>query len=221
MLGLKLDFRVAKSPEILFIGAHCDDIEIGCGATAIQLCALYPKARVHWVVLSSEGSRAKEARAGAKAILRDAGDARVEVHRFRGAYFPAQYVELKNFFRRLQARTAPDLIFTHFRSDLHQDHRSVSELTWNTFRNHCILEYEIPKFDGDIGAPSVFVPASKALVARKVSLLMTTFKSQLTKQWFTPDTFRGVMRLRGIECDASSGYAEAFYGRKLVLSGQR
>lgn len=216
---LKLD--LVRDPDVPFrvlaLGAHCDDIEIGCGGTAIQLMNRYPAARVHWVVLSSGALRAKEARAGARAILRGRPNAEVRIQHFRESYFPAEFPAIKDWFEQLRRSVDPDLVFTHCREELHQDHRVVGELTWNTFRNHTILEYEIPKYDGGLGSPSVFVPLSKAAATRKVKLLMSTFRSQLTRDWFTPETFWALMRLRGIECHAPSGYAEAFYSRKLVL----
>lgn len=206
-----------RAPTILFIGAHCDDIEIGCGGTAIQVMRRYPDARVHWVVLSSGALRAKEARAGARGFLRARPNAQIHIQDFRESYFPAEFPAIKDWFEQLRRSVEPDLIFTHCREDLHQDHRVVGELTWNTFRNHTILEYEIPKYDGGLGSPSVFVPLPKDAATRKVKLLMSTFRSQLTRDWFTPDTFWALMRLRGIECHAPSGYAEAFHSRKLVL----
>lgn len=218
MLGLLPQWPAGRPPELLFIGAHCDDIEIGCGGTVIELLKSCPGANVTWVVLSSGEGRAREARAGAGALLRRAGKRRIVVADFRGAYFPSEFAALKDYFEVLKSECTPDLIFTHSRDDLHQDHRIAGELTWNTWRNHMILEYEIPKFDGGLGSPSVFVPLAASTVRRKVELLMSVFKTQAGRQWFTPSTFEGLMRLRGIECNAASGFAEAFYSRKLVLA---
>lgn len=201
----------------MFIGAHCDDIEIGCGGTVIELLRRYPDASVQWVVLSSEGERKQEAQRAARSLLRKVRDRTITIKEFRGSYFPSDAPAIKDCFEHLKSASKPDVIFTHFRDDLHQDHRIVGELAWNTFRDHLILEYEIPKYDGGLGSPSVFVPVSSAAMKRKVSLLMRVFKTQISKRWFTPDTFQGLMRLRGIECNAPSGYAEAFYSRKLVL----
>lgn len=217
MRGFQLALPRDHSPTLLFIGAHCDDIEIGCGGTAIQLMRQYPDAEVHWVVLSSGALRAKEARAGARGILRGRANAHVHIQDFRESYFPSELPVIKDYIEQLKRTVNPDVIFTHCREELHQDHRVVGELSWNTFRNHTILEYEIPKYDGGLGSPSVFVPLSKAAATRKVKLLMSTFRSQLGRDWFTPETFWALMRLRGIECHAPSGYAEAFYSRKLVL----
>jgi LmbE family N-acetylglucosaminyl deacetylase len=214
-LGLNLPGR--DTPVFLFIGAHCDDIEIGCGGSVIELLKSYPKARIHWVVLSSGTNRAREARGSARQLLRGTADVQVVVKEFRGAYFPSEFEGIKDYFEQLKASVAPDIVFTHARDELHQDHRVVGELTWNTFRDHLILEYEIPKYDGGLGSPSVFVPLPMATVKRKVALLVKFFQTQLDKQWFTPATFEGLMRLRGIECNAPSGYAEAFYCRKLVI----
>lgn len=220
MIDLGLNLAAGRPPRFLFIGAHCDDIEIGCGGTVVELLRAYPDARVHWVVLSSGAERAKEARKAAQALLRKVADPAVEIMDFRGAYFPSEFVSLKGYFEALKQRCDPDVIFTHARDELHQDHRVTGELTWNTWRNHLILEYEIPKYDGGLGSPNVFVRLSPTTVKRKVDLLMKCFPSQLHRQWFTASTFEGLMRLRGIECNAPSGYAEAFYSRKLVL-GQR
>lgn len=218
MLNLKLNLPRGRAPRFLFLGAHCDDIEIGCGGTVMELLHAYPRAHIDWVVLSSEGPRAQEAQRATKLLLRAAKSVTLHIKDFRGAYFPSEAPAIKDFFEALKKSTTPDVIFTHHGADLHQDHRTVAELTWNTFRNHFILEYEIPKYDGGLGSPSVFVPVSAANVRRKVDLLMKVFATQLGKQWFTPETFQGLMRLRGIECNAPSGYAEAFYSRKLVLA---
>ena len=220
MLGRTLNLSRRRSPSILLFGAHSDDIEIGCGGTVQELLKQFPAARVHWVVLSA-GSRQRisEARRAAKALLGKTQRSTVIVKDFRGAFFPSEHTQIKEFFEEIRRSIEPDLIFAHYRDDLHQDHRIVGELVWNTFRDHTILEYEIPKYDGGMGSPSVFVPLSAAAMRRKVSTLMKVFESQHGKQWFTPSTFEGLMRLRGIECNAASGYAEAFYSRKLVFGG--
>ena len=202
---------------ILLLGAHCDDIEIGCGGTALRLAEWYPDAAIVWVVLSSDAVREREARAAAGLFLAGVRDASIEVKNFRNGFFPFVGADIKAYFEQLKARLSPDLVFTHYRDDLHQDHRVVGELTWNTFRNHMILEYEIPKYDGGLGSPNCFVPLDASLRDRKVDHIMACFESQRDKQWFTPDTFGGLMRLRGIECNTPGGYAEAFYCRKTVF----
>lgn len=216
MIDLGLNLPEGRAPRLLFIGAHCDDIEIGCGGTVIELLRAWPSAQVHWVVLSSGPVREREARRAAKLLLKGT-HAHVDVRNFRESHFPAQFVELKACFEEIKKAASPDVVFTHAREELHQDHRTVGELTWNAFRNHLVLEYEIPKYDGGLGSPSVFMPLRPATVRRKVSLLMKVFETQLSRQWFTPSTFEALMRLRGIECNAPSGFAEAFYARKLVL----
>ena len=218
MLDLRLNLPGKRAPCFLFIGAHCDDIEIGCGGTIMELLRRYPKARIHWVVLSSNSKRASEARMGARLILGAATRPTVTIKDFRESYFPSEVPSLMGFFEELKPR-APDVVFSLYGQDLHQDHRVVSELTWNTFRNHMILEYEIPKYDGGLGSPSFFVPVPPAVMRKKVAVLMKAFPTQTTKHWFSPDTFQGLMRLRGIESNAPGGYAEAFYVRKLVLGG--
>ncbi len=207
----------SKLETALFLGAHCDDIEIGCGATILRLVEQYPTLHFHWVVLASNPVRAAEARRSADLFLKDAAHKTVTVKEFRNGYFPYVGAEIKDYFETLKKTVQPDIIFSHYGNDRHQDHRITSELTWNTFRDHLILEYEIPKYDGDLGAPNFFVPASKAHCERKVDYLLTCFASESNKQWFTRETFMSLMRLRGIECVAPDGHAEAYYVRKAVL----
>lgn len=207
-----------RNAELLFIGAHSDDIEIGCGGTVLQLARRYPHACMHWVVVGARGDRAVEARRAARALRGTGRGGQVFILDFRDGYFPSQSETIKDFFESLKRQVNPDIIFTHQRDDLHQDHRVVSELTWNTFRDHAILEYEIPKYDGGLGAPNLFVPLPEAVLARKCRVLESVFSSQRKRKWFTGDTFRGLARLRGIESNAPSGYAEAFYARKLSWS---
>jgi LmbE family N-acetylglucosaminyl deacetylase len=203
--------------SILCLGAHSDDIEIGVGATLLNLMARGIRLDVLWCVLSGAGEREREARSSAAEFLSEATSAKVEVMSFRDGFFPEQGEPIKFWFEALKTRFDPDLILTHRRDDAHQDHRHVSRLTWNTFRDHCILEYEIPKWDGDIGQPNLYVPVSAAALQRKIDLLMLHFGSQRSKQWFDEETFRGLARLRGMECRAPERYAEAFFGRKLSL----
>lgn len=203
--------------QILCLGAHCDDIEIGCGATVRQLVAGNREVTVRWVVLSSNAIREQEARESAARFLDGVDDTEILVQQFRNGYFPYVGAELKDYFEVLKSLTNPDIVFTHYRHDRHQDHRTVSDLTWNTFRNHWILEYEIPKYDGDLGQPNVFSPVSKEAARFKVSTILDCFRSQTEKGWFEPSTFDGLMRLRGVECNSSSGFAEAFYVRKTIL----
>lgn len=202
---------------ILCLGAHSDDIEIGCGGTILRLAQQYPKCIFHWVVFSAIGVRAEEAkRAASQFVPADRMGAPI-LKTFPDAFMPFMGAEVKGVFEELKALVSPDLIFTHNRNDAHQDHRLLSELTWNTFRDHMILEYEIPKFDGDLGQPSLFVPLEKHICERKVHYIMDSFQSQRQKRWFESDTFFALMRLRGMECNSLSGYAEAFYSRKLIL----
>lgn len=204
--------------RLLCFGAHSDDIEIGCGGTILKLTEESRQWEVMWVVLSAEGPRVREARASAKAFLAKAARSEVVVKDFRGSFFPYQGEQIKEFVETLKG-FRPDLVFTHYRDDRHQDHRVVSDLTWNTFRDHLILEYEVPKYDGDLGQPNVFVEMPERLTRRKVRKLCRFFESQSDKHWFAEETFLGLMRLRGMECASRSGFAEAFYGRKVVLGG--
>lgn len=208
----------ASAPlRILCLGAHSDDIEIGCGGTLLRLLAERPGSSVDWVVFSANAAREVEARASAEEFLVDAGTKNVLVKNFRESYFPYIATELKDCFEMLKQRIVPDLIFSHRRDDVHQDHRLVAELTWNTYRNHAILEYEIAKYEGDLGTPNFFVPLSRATADRKVELILKHFTSQAGRAWFRADTFHGLMSLRSVECNAVEGRAEAFHGRKLVV----
>jgi LmbE family N-acetylglucosaminyl deacetylase len=203
--------------RLLAIGAHSDDIEIGCGGTILRLLDEHPELEVTWMVLSAHGSRLAEARSSAEHILSAAARVEITILSFRDGFLPYEGAAVKDQFEDLKQRIDPDLIFTHYRNDAHQDHRLVSELTWNTFRDHLILEFEIPKYDGDLGAPNLFVPLREHIVQNKISHLMTHFVSQTTRNWFTADLFQSFMRLRGMECNAPSRHAEAFYSRKATL----
>jgi LmbE family N-acetylglucosaminyl deacetylase len=217
MHSLGLDHLAEGGLHILCLGAHADDIEIGCGGSVLKLLDGYPNTEVRWVVFASGPVRAPEAENGATRFLSAAGHAEVTVRSFRDSFFPEQWSQIKEYFEALKETVSPDLIFTHFQHDRHQDHRVISELTWNTWRNHLILEYEIPKFDGDLSQPNCFFTLGEDLVSRKIEHLIAAFPSQADKPWFHEETFRGLMRLRGVECRAVGGYAEAFHGRKLVL----
>jgi LmbE family N-acetylglucosaminyl deacetylase len=218
MLSLTLGLPPRGPLSLLCLGAHADDIEIGCGGTVLRLIAERRRVTVDWIVLSGDARRAREARRSATRLLRGAAAIDVEVAEFRDGFFPFEGAAIKEQFERLKQRAKPDLVFTHRGDDAHQDHRMVSELTWNTFRDNCILEYEVPKYDGDLGRPNVFVPLSAGIRGRKVRHLMSAFPSQRSKRWYSASTFEGLMRLRGVECSAPDGYAEAFYARKLVLA---
>lgn len=215
MISLDLTGGAAGAPRILCLGSHSDDIEIGCGGTILRLADQYPGCEFHWVVFSAVGARHAEAQRAAELFAgrRLKGPL---LKSFQDGFMPFLGAEIKTAFEELKP-IAPDLIFTHSRRDAHQDHRLIAELTWNMFRDHMILEYEIPKYDGDMGQPNVFVPLESKQYENKVRYIMESFHSQHAKRWFREETFLSLMRLRGMECNASSGYAEAFYGRKLLL----
>ncbi len=202
---------------ILCLGSHSDDIEIGCGGTVLKLLRDCPGVDVRWVVLSSSGGRANEARTSAERFLSGSSNSRILIQDFRDRYFPSQYEAIKDFIHGVSCEVSPDLVFTHRLEDRHQDHRLVSDLTWNAFRNHLIFEYEIPKYEGDLSQPNVFVPLEKNLCDTKINITYESFETQQEKPWFTPDTFSSLLRLRGLECNSPSGYAEAFYCRKITL----
>jgi LmbE family N-acetylglucosaminyl deacetylase len=216
MRSLSLSENSASRLNILCLGAHSDDIEIGCGGTILRLAAQYPNALFHWVVFSGNEVRAEEARRAAALFAGKNSLRGPLLQTFRDGFMPFHGEEVKSVFEELKT-IFPDVVFTHNRNDAHQDHRLLAELTWNTFRDHFILEYEIPKYDGDMGHPCVFVPLDAEVCKRKVQYLMDTFQSQRSKSWFQSDTFLSLLRLRGMECNAPSGYAEAFYCRKLTL----
>src|SRR5690349_16958637 len=215
---LSLNFAHAGTAlKILCLGSHSDDIEIGCGGTILRLLAEGQEVDVTWIVLASNADREREARNSASKFLDRADKKNVVVKTFRDGFFPFEGAQIKNYFEQDLKPISPHLIFTHSRKDAHQDHRLVAELTWNTFRNHLILEYEIPKYDGDMGQPNFFVPLDREMCENKVDYLMEAFGTQRSKAWFAKETFFGLMRLRGMECVVPSGYAEAFYCRKVVI----
>jgi LmbE family N-acetylglucosaminyl deacetylase len=203
--------------NVLCLGAHSDDLEIGCGGTIMKLAEEKTPLDVTWIVFSANEERRREAIDSASVFLNRASKRDISVERFRDGFFPYIGGEIKEYFEALKKHVSPDLIFTHYRHDLHQDHRIISELTWNTFRNHLILEYEIPKYDGDIGSPNAFVELNEPISRRKIDTILTFFQTQEHRHWFSGDLFLSILRLRGMECAASSGYAEAFYCRKMVL----
>jgi LmbE family N-acetylglucosaminyl deacetylase len=217
MLALSLFDGDAPVRRVLAIGCHADDIEIGCGGTLLALTRSRPDVEVTWVVLGAEGDRGAEARASGEGFLSDARSAEVVVHGFRDAYMPYDGASVKDAFEALKP-VEPDLVLTHTRADLHQDHRLACELTWNTFRDHLVLEYEIPKVDGDLGTPNLYVPLAEEVAHEKVDRLLAAFASQRDKHWFDRGVFFGLMRLRGMECRSESGYAEAFFARKLPVT---
>ena len=217
MLSLGLSGVAGPLERVLVIGCHADDVEIGCGATLLGLVRERPELEVTWVVLAGAGDRGVEARASAEGFLAGAAKAEVVLHEFRDGFMPYRGEAVKEAFEELK-RVEPDLVFTHTRADLHQDHRLACELTWNTFRDHLVLEYEIPKVDGDLGTPNLFIPVSEDLAREKIDRVLTSFATQRDKHWFDADVFLGLMRLRGMECRSPSGYAEAFFARKVPVT---
>ena len=203
--------------SILCIGAHCDDIEIGCGGTLLQLCRQHPGLTVDWFIAVAPAQRAEESRQAAGRLLQDAGSYRLDLHDFPDGHLPYCASEVKNRLRALASGINPDIVLTHTKDDAHQDHRFLAELTWQTFRDHVVVEYEIPKYDGDTGAPNVFVHLTRAIARRKIDAIVRNFPSQRTHQWFDEELFSGVLRLRGMQARAAEGHAEAFYGAKLVF----
>ena len=217
MLRMQLAKPAGSVYRILCLGSHCDDIEIGCGGTILRLLEEHQNVAVHWVVFSSTPARAEEARHSAAAFLERARSKEILIKEFQDGFMPYDGREVKTFFEELKARVSPDLIFTHYRHDLHQDHRLICELTWNTWRDHLILEYEVPKYDADFGTPNFFVELEESLCQRKTRRILEHFSSQKEKHWFAEETLLALLRLRGMECRAATRHAEAFYSRKLVL----
>jgi LmbE family N-acetylglucosaminyl deacetylase len=214
MIPLHLD----QLTRVLCLGAHPDDIEIGCGGTILDLVARRPSLEVHWVVLSGDAQRREEAIQSGERFLEGAAQKQVLVEKFRDSFFPYEGPAIKEYFHGLRQQLDPDVIFTHRREDMHQDHRLVAELTWNAFRNHLILEYEIPKYEGDLGTPNVFSALAEETCFAKIDMLVDCFPSQHARPWFSRETFWALLRLRGLECQSPSGCAEGLYCRKAVLS---
>jgi LmbE family N-acetylglucosaminyl deacetylase len=202
---------------VLCLGAHSDDIEIGCGGAIQRLAQEHPDLCFYWVVFGASGRRTDEARASAEEFLAPVRQKRIHIENYRDGFFPYLGADIKTYFEQLKKEIDPLLIFTHYRHDLHQDHRLLCELTWNTYRNHLVLEYEIPKYDGDLGSPNVFFHLDETQAQRKADAILRHFRTQENKDWFSQETFLGLMRLRGIESKSPGGYAEAFYGRKIAL----
>ena len=217
MIGIKL--RKNEGIKILCLGSHCDDIEIGCGGTLLSLLHKYQGrgVEVYWVVFSSNTQRKKEALLSSDVFLRQAWKKTVRIEKFQDSYFPYIGREIKDYFVELNKGYAPDIVFTHYGKDLHQDHRMISELTWNIYREHLILEYEIPKYDGDIGKPNLFIPLESSMCKKKVDTIMKSFHSQRKKHWMAEDLHYSILRIRGMECASRSNFAEAFYCRKMLL----
>lgn len=217
MPNFKLAIDNSSPLKILCLGAHSDDIEIGCGGSILRLIDENPNAVVDWIVLAANDERASEARASAQTFLADAKQKNIVVRSFRDSFFPYTGAEVKEYFEQIKKELDPDIIFTHYRYDLHQDHRLVCELTWNTFRHHLILEYEVIKYDGDLGSPNFFIPLDQKTCRRKIDIIFRYFKTQGSRSWFTEDVFFSMMRIRGVECNALYRYAEAFYCRKVIV----
>ena len=217
MLPVNFGEKDNEVKTFLFLGAHCDDIEIGCGGTIQKLVRSYPNSNYHWIVFSSNANRKSEAQSSATDYMAGITQKNIVINEFKNGYFPQEWANIKDYMEKLKSQVRPDVVFTHYRNDLHQDHRVVSELTWNTFRDNTILEYEIAKYDGDLGQPNCFVHLSKEQSTYKVKKILQHFQSQKDKHWFTEEVFLSLMRLRGLESISPSGYAEAFYSRKMII----
>jgi LmbE family N-acetylglucosaminyl deacetylase len=214
MFKLKL-FETKKNPKILLLGAHSDDIEIGCGGTILRLIKEVPNAQFRWIVFSAKEQRSQEALQSAKSFLNIVGLKRINIQEFKESYFPFTAAKIKDYFEKLKNEYSPDLVFTHYSNDAHQDHELISKLTWNTFRNNLILEYEIPKYDGDLVTPNFYVYLHESFVQKKIDLIWNNFQTQKEKKWFSKDTFKSIMRIRGLESNSPSSYAEAFHCKKI------
>lgn len=217
MLRTTFSHTEKEGLDLLFLGAHCDDIEIGCGGTLLKLIEGYNINHIKWIVFTSDELRKKEAVSSARQFLEPITSIDIKVFDYKDGYLPSVWSAVKDEFERIKETFAPDIIFTHFRNDLHQDHRVVNELTWNTFRNHLIWEYEIAKYDGDLGSPNFFVTIDDRQRKQKKEIIFNSFKSQAGKQWFDDALLTSMMRIRGVESASESGYAEAFYTRKMIL----
>ncbi len=217
MIQSGFNYDKEKGLNIFAVGAHCDDIEIGCGATLLKLFAEHKVGHVKWIVFASNPQRRLEAIASAEKFLEAVEDKEIVVLDYRDAFLEQSKFEIKEHFESFKKDFNPDIVFTHYRHDRHQDHRLLSDLAWNTFRNHLVLEYEIPKYDGDLGIPNMFVEVSQELADRKAQILLDCFESQAGKHWFDKETFLSLMRIRGMEAASNGRYAEAFHARKIVF----
>lgn len=216
MTPFRFDLPAGEGLRILCLGAHCDDIEIGCGGTLLKLIDQYPIQQIRWVVFASNPVRKKEAVASAEQYLADVDHKTINVLDYRDAFLAFSAMEIKEYFESIKRDFDPHIVFTHYREDRHQDHRLISDLSWNTFRSHLIAEYEIPKYDGDLGVPNAFCTLSQEQAERKVHILLECFESQKNKHWFDRETFFSLMRIRGMECAHAGKFAEAFHVRKWI-----
>ena len=217
MLALNFENKAPDGINVLCLGAHCDDIEIGCGGSILKLIKSQQINSIVWITFCSNQVREKEAFDSANSFLADVKNKKIIIRDFKDGFLPYIGFDVKEEFEKLKQEIQPDLIFTHYRHDLHQDHRLICDLTWNTFRNHFILEYEIPKYDGDLGTPNLFLVLDDDIVKQKLDIIFENFKSQYTKEWFSRETLTSLMKLRAVECQAARKYAEAFYNRKTIL----
>ena len=217
MLEFEFIRKKKQALKILCLGAHSDDIEIGCSGSILRFLKENNKLEIYWVVFAAKGERGIEATRSANFFLKNALKRNITINNFRDGFFPYMGAEIKECFEKLKKEFSPDIIFTHYKNDLHQDHRTISELTWNTFRDNLILEYEIPKFDGDLGSPNLFIHLDRNICQKKITKIIKSFSSQSAKGWFTEDTFWSILRLRGVESNSPQKYAEAFYCRKIVF----
>lgn len=216
---LNLALGGSRRPSILCIGAHCDDIEIGCGGTVLAMQRAYPGCRLHWFVLTSDPTRRDEALRAVRKFVRPEARGEVYIGELPDGHLPAHFSDVKARFQDVKRAVRPDLVFSHHALDRHQDHALISEVTWQTFRDHLIWEYEIPKYDGDLSTPNLYLPLPAPIARRKVSAIMKAFSSQSVKSWFTAENLLAMMRIRGLECRSPSGFAEAFHARKIQFGG--
>jgi len=217
VIQLLSERRDQNKLNLLVLGAHCDDIEIGCGGTLLKWTMEARIQKVIWVIFSSNQARKEEAQRSAEMYLREIPESEIIILDYQDAYLAFAAKEIKDKFEEIRHLMNPDIVFTHYRNDRHQDHRLLSDLAWNTFRNHLVLEYEIPKYDGDLATPNGYVAIPSDHVNRKVKLLLECYASQVSKHWFDEETFKSLMRIRGLECNSPSHYAEAFHLRKCLL----
>jgi LmbE family N-acetylglucosaminyl deacetylase len=211
---LHLEAPAGRPLSILAIGAHPDDIEIGAGGALLSLAAAYPGLQARYVVMTGTAERHQEAHSAASAFLPSA-DVRIDLHELPEGRFPAVWAQVKDALEEVARSCSPDLVLAPTRADAHQDHRTIGEIVSTVFRDQLYLGYEIPKWDGDLGQPSMYFPLSAGVARRKVELLHKCFPSQRGRDWWDDEVFLGMARLRGMECRAP--YAEAFTCTKAVI----
>lgn len=214
--GLRITPPTDRALRVVALGAHADDIEIGAGGLIQRLVADTPSLSIRWLVASATPERRREAEKASSRLVGSVSDCTLDIGDLRDGFLPFLGPAPKEWLIR-HAGFEPDIVICPRGEDLHQDHRLVGQLAWQVFRSSLIFEYEIPKYEGDLGRPNVYVVLDRATAERKVATILEAFPSQRSRRWFEPETFWALLRLRGIEAASPTGFAEAFHASKIVL----